>query len=353
MSLTKRNVTKAMVAANRANAQKSAGPISARGKDRVRRNALKHWGRAEVLRDYMPALGEDPAEFERVRAGLYGSLDPGDDFEALLVDDLAEIHWHLRRLIRAEAANQAKHRRERMARREELDAAEEAGKLHDLARYLVGKLGFAGLHDSPGKFERVIEFLRYVAASLEAYGFQDLKAEECLHCVYGGLNAGLQGTTLISNYHSWRQEEESWDDATKQQHREEYLTLLNQQIAWFEERAARHSQARAELKAPNADCGLVDGTPDNAVAHQERLERSFERKWKLLMAYRATRAVTSAGEDDQIGAETLEPAAEEKSPADGHDSASVSASETLESAAEPSGSECPESDSNERAEPGA
>jgi len=74
MSLVIRGTTKAMAEAKRANARNSTGPTSARGKEASRQNALKHWGRAEVLRPMMPALGEDPEEFETFLKGLRQSL---------------------------------------------------------------------------------------------------------------------------------------------------------------------------------------------------------------------------------------------------------------------------------------
>ena len=126
-----------MLAANRANARKSRGPVTALGKMLSRGNAAKHWGRAETIRDLMSALGEDPAEFERLREDLYRALAPREDFEMLLVDDMADIHWRLRRMIRAEAAAQATHRREQQALREAEDANREAGRLNELEPYII------------------------------------------------------------------------------------------------------------------------------------------------------------------------------------------------------------------------
>jgi hypothetical protein len=73
-SLVRRTVTPAMAAANRANGRKSTGPVTEQGKAMSRANAGKHWGRAEDIRGLMPALGESPAEYDRMRDGLYGAL---------------------------------------------------------------------------------------------------------------------------------------------------------------------------------------------------------------------------------------------------------------------------------------
>jgi hypothetical protein len=85
----------------------------------VRANAGKHWGRAETIRELMPALGESAADFNQMRDGLYQALAPRDAFEEMVVDDMAEIHWRLRRMIRGEVAEQARGRREQMRRQDE------------------------------------------------------------------------------------------------------------------------------------------------------------------------------------------------------------------------------------------
>ncbi len=54
MSLRKRpTITSALLAANRANGQKSRGPRTVRGKDRIVLNALKHGRHARNFRDHL------------------------------------------------------------------------------------------------------------------------------------------------------------------------------------------------------------------------------------------------------------------------------------------------------------
>ena len=293
MGLIKQRVSPAKAAANRANSKNSQGPVTEPGKAISRLNAAKHWGRAEVLRELMPALGEHPAEFERLRHQLYRSLRPVDGFETLLVDDLADIQWRSRRMVKAEAANQGMERRKRLAEWEAKAAADEAGKLHDLEKYLCSKIGFAGLRDSLAKFDAVLEILKNLAQIVELEGFQGNRTAH-LTAVYGTMNPSLQGLGLLDDYHCYALEDPS-DAVADQKRREAFLADLNQEISWFEERAARHRQAEEELKAPRAEYGLVAGTPAESVRYQERLERCFERKYNLLMAYRDRRQ--ELGED--------------------------------------------------------
>ena len=70
---------------NRINAQRSTGPRSPAGKQRVRFNGLKHGmtARSTVL------PGEDPALIEAARRQLHHDLAPRDPLEAILVDRIA------------------------------------------------------------------------------------------------------------------------------------------------------------------------------------------------------------------------------------------------------------------------
>jgi hypothetical protein len=172
MGLLERTVTPAMAAANRANAQKSTGPLSEQGQLISRRNALKHWGRAQTIRPLLAALEEEPEEFDRVRDALYRSLAPRDEFEALIVDDMADVHWRIRRMVRAEAGAQATQRRTRKTREEETEARFEAGKFNDLEHTTIPTMGFVGLQDSPVKFCRVLEILRTLGELVRHVGFE-------------------------------------------------------------------------------------------------------------------------------------------------------------------------------------
>src|SRR5215472_6339833 len=171
--LVERTVTPAMEAANRANSLKSTGPVTEQGLAISRRNALKHWGRAETIRPLLRALEEEPEEFDRIRDALYRALAPRDAFEEIIVDDMADIHWRVRRMVRAEAGAQGARRCERKMRDDEMEALFEAGKFHDLVPSIVPKLGYVGLSDSPVKFRRILEMLRVLSDLVRHAGVQD------------------------------------------------------------------------------------------------------------------------------------------------------------------------------------
>jgi hypothetical protein len=86
-------------ATNRANAQHSTGPRTPEGKQRSAANSFKHglYSKAVVTSD------EDPAEFEALRESLRSEHQPANTTEDILVNELAEHFWRLRRMRALEA----------------------------------------------------------------------------------------------------------------------------------------------------------------------------------------------------------------------------------------------------------
>src|SRR5579884_3718204 len=91
-------ISEAKLAANRANAEKSTGPKSEEGKSRSSRNSFKHGLYSKQL--VLP--GEDPAELDRLKADLRAEHQPANETEEILVNELAEQYWRLRRARRLE-----------------------------------------------------------------------------------------------------------------------------------------------------------------------------------------------------------------------------------------------------------
>jgi hypothetical protein len=92
--------TRKQVEANRKNAKRSTGPRSKAGKARSRHNARKHGLTAATL----VIGGENPSEFEELRAELIHEHDPQSTLEYELVERLTGILWRLRRIPFFEAA---------------------------------------------------------------------------------------------------------------------------------------------------------------------------------------------------------------------------------------------------------
>ncbi len=83
---------------NRANSQHSTGPTSAAGKASSSRNSFKHG----LYSDQLVVPGEDPAEFDELRASLRREHQPANTTEEILVDELAQSFWRMRRFRKLE-----------------------------------------------------------------------------------------------------------------------------------------------------------------------------------------------------------------------------------------------------------
>ena len=84
---------------NRANAQRSTGPRTESGKLASSRNSFKHGLYSKQL--VLP--GEDPAELDALRDDLRREHQPATPTEEILVNELAEHYWRLRRMRKFEA----------------------------------------------------------------------------------------------------------------------------------------------------------------------------------------------------------------------------------------------------------
>ena len=85
--------TKAQIAANRRNCQKSTGPSTPQGKAVASQNSLKHGLTASQI----VIKSEDQAEFNLHRSQLLEEFAPQTPFESLLAERIVELSWRLRR----------------------------------------------------------------------------------------------------------------------------------------------------------------------------------------------------------------------------------------------------------------
>ena len=90
------------IQANRRNALKSTGPKTPRGKDRSRRNTLKHGLFAKDLFTDFIVQKENPAEFQELVDQLLREYKPMGKAEELEVERIALCWWRLKRAWRYE-----------------------------------------------------------------------------------------------------------------------------------------------------------------------------------------------------------------------------------------------------------
>lgn len=85
-------------AKNRANAQKSTGPKTPEGRNRSRKNALKHGQRAQLLKNLLPPHSavlchQDRQLYFRLHEKLISTYQPHTATEALVVKKIVDAEW--------------------------------------------------------------------------------------------------------------------------------------------------------------------------------------------------------------------------------------------------------------------
>ena len=105
MSLRKATcLTPRRLDAARRNSQRSTGPRSAAGKERMKMNALQHGCDAAPENEaaVMRALGEDPERYAALQRELSTAYGPGDALWDQQLSDLARLYWRRSRIERME-----------------------------------------------------------------------------------------------------------------------------------------------------------------------------------------------------------------------------------------------------------
>jgi hypothetical protein len=102
MSLIEKEVTEKQLAANRRNGSQSQGPATAEGKERVGAAQFRHGFYAQAQEAALLNLGEDPAHFEELLAGLRQEFTPAGTLQEKLVIRLARVLWLVDRCDRSQ-----------------------------------------------------------------------------------------------------------------------------------------------------------------------------------------------------------------------------------------------------------
>ena len=85
------------ISANRRNAQLSTGPKTALGKAKSALNAVKH---GVFLKECLKNISDEEArDYEALRLGVFESLKPRDQMQAILCDKVAIDVWRLRKVL--------------------------------------------------------------------------------------------------------------------------------------------------------------------------------------------------------------------------------------------------------------
>ncbi len=329
MSLRKSpELTPALLAAARRNAQHSTGPRSPAAKQNVKLNALKHgaYVRDENRHKTMLALGEDPEQLQTLTEEFVKTFGSGDALWRKQVEDLAWLYSRRDRLERVQDGLRRRalqaidgwqhHRQQEMAR-----------VTFDSSQHVMINVNLPDSSDRGVMLRKTISYLELVREEVKQRTFRQRQ-----YAILEGLYRGIKGWRMgliFRLLHRFgdpleirdQQADEEWKAFLRRQgdncevpgepEREELLRLLEEEIASVKEEfeyAEKANEERADLERDA--CLAPEGETWAMLLRQEAsLDRSIDSKVRILLRLRkelANSALAPPGEDDGAGMETSE-----------------------------------------------
>ncbi len=232
----------------------------------------------------MIALGEDPAEYDRLYQDLVSAYQPTDALWAKQVEDLARLYWNRARLDRAKEGLQRKQleRLERQHRRfkQEMDRLTQDAPMEE-----VLKLGLRRAKDSPAKFKEMLCYLETLSHSAEQRDFSD-KYKYTFEMLYGS-EPTWQGSKIFGLFDRFVHPG-MYNDPADELAYQELCSLVREEVRRVREEYDLYVQEHVEISAAERDASLApSGSQWTWIIRQENaLERAIDRKVKILMRMR-------------------------------------------------------------------
>ncbi len=257
--------------------QKSTGPTSTVGKERSKRNAVKHGIFAKVV-----VLENEPlAQFDSLLRGFRNDLRPKGSVEEILVEKLASLTWRYRRMLVAERAEirAEQYSGSRLAAANERDR-EEALLL--ATSEVAPKLGLLARWENPLVRSRCIALLKTLYKLMELRGFDPVVDSGIISRCYG-LPDSIELVALYNFYSSSndsiRKEIGSEHDLPKEERVRKVLDFVQESISHFEEMDKKFKSFnvhgdRLERTSANVP---ESARLDRLLKYSASLERDFDR----------------------------------------------------------------------------
>jgi hypothetical protein len=332
MSLRKSpQLTPALLAAARQNAQHSTGPRSPTAKQNSKLNALKHGAYVadENHTQAMLALGDDPEQFQTLIEELMSAFGPGDALWEKQVEDLAWLYSRRERLERAQegvrrralqAVDDWQHRRQQETARVTFDASQ-----HEMLNVELSQSTDRGV-----ALRKILSYLELVQEEIKQGAFRP-RQYAVLEPLYQGM-MGWRPALIFRLLHRFsdpvhlrdqREDEEyrqfllrATGDACEppgEPERQELLRLLEEEIASVGGEFAYAEKANEERAAIERDaCLAPEGETWRMMLRQEAaLDRSIDRKVRILLRLRkefTNPQIAPPGQDDGARMENMEEA---------------------------------------------
>jgi hypothetical protein len=266
------------------------GPRTKQGKERSKRNALKHG----IFSQAILSKDESPAELESLRKKLRKDLRPAGELEDILVEKLVVTLWRLRRLYIAETA-EIRRSVEFLAWDEEDRQAERANNIS--AHSIQHEGGLIRHIANPKVLERCLELLKELRDGTEADGFDEHEDSDILGKVYGDPITEKWQRTLLDSYRTWLWTAQCADAGREEGHptpeecEKRFLQELDEEI----KRLERYKEARASIESERMKLEalqrrvLLASELDRFLRSEASLERNFDRTLSQLERFQRMR----------------------------------------------------------------
>jgi hypothetical protein len=232
----------------------------------------------------MLALGEDPAEFNRLRRSLLAAFRPGDVLWAGQVEDLANLYWRRARLQRARAG---------MLRRElayckfgEERRQQEAKRCAFAPdERLILEVSLSPPEDSAAGLKQILAYLEMLREQVKKRDFQP-RQKVLLEEVYGGRQTWR--TSLLRELLRRFADTNDHEKRPGKSQYEKLVGLLEEEIVSVREDAALLEREEKETALAERDaCLAPEGKQWTLLLRQENaLDRAIDRKVRILISLR-------------------------------------------------------------------
>ncbi len=275
-----RPATAAQTAARRANARKSRGPRTLRGKRIASLNAMKSGGTAQPATrpvwQSMAALGEDPARYQSLLRDTVNSFLPRTPMELSLCEEITHLRLKLERNRQAQEAKVVR-THEALERSRERSAREmERGASYDAPQAEVLERGLRSAPASPAKFSEVTACLDALRKRIGRGDFSDETEIEALY----GKKPSLRGAGILSAFRELaaQPDDRPLASALRMMILEEVRDNAEEAQCYYREHVEISRAMRLECLAPAGDREYLQ------LQRQENwIHRQIERKIKLLV----------------------------------------------------------------------
>jgi hypothetical protein len=247
------------------------GPRTRLGKERSKRNALKHG----IFSKEVLLPGESQAEFDSLLRGLREHFQPVGKFEKDLVDLLALTRWHQRRVLIAETA-------EIQAGIEFIEWDEKERQRAEVGNLTIDwNSGLIRNIANPEILQRCLALLAELHRRSELSDLQPKKDEEVLRMLYGFSQKFHCGRALLDSYELCSEALDQKEFPQNDEGRKNFLGELAKEI----ERLERYRDERAAIVSNRMKLeALRRYVPDSPRLdrYSASLERTFDRNLNQL-----------------------------------------------------------------------